>query len=182
MAKVVASFYSLRLLTAPELQGAVQVIYGVTFQDGLGGFMVWNAADTTADNGSTVIRPWSVPLSSPGRWNLWVGIWSGVGFVEGGSGTIRTPTDSTYTLIQSIPYGETINDIRIALTSGTCTVAIQINGVDVTGLNAIAVSSTPQTVSASALNTMVPTDQLTLVISGSSSPVNLSFTIKSTRT
>ncbi len=106
---------------------------------------------------------------------------NGPGFVEGISGTIRAPEDSTYTLIQSIPYGCTINDIRIATDGGTCTVAIQINGVDVTGLAALSVTSTPQTVSASAANVLALTNKLTMVVSATSSATNLSFTIKTTR-
>ncbi len=101
--------------------------------------------------------------------------------IEHIDGMIETPTAKTYTITQSMPYACTVNDIRIATFGGTCTANIKINGTSITGLSSISVTSTPQTVSASAANTMSSGDQLTMVITAPSSAADLAFTIKETR-
>jgi hypothetical protein len=64
---VVASIVALRNLSGPDLQGLAQTQFGATFQDGLGATYIWNASDSTPDNGSTVIAPYVGPAT--GRWN-----------------------------------------------------------------------------------------------------------------
>jgi len=88
----------------------------------------------------------------------------------------------TYTLELYAEYGYTINELKIISTSGTCTAALKINGTNVTGISATSVSSTIATGTASAANTVVVGDKVTLVISSNSSLVNLQATIKYTRT
>ena len=86
-----------------------------------------------------------------------------------GSVYIASPTNAT---IIKIPagVGYTINSIKgVAVDSGTCTLAIKINGVAVTGLGAIAVSSTPQNVTATAANIVADGDLLTYEFSSVSS-------------
>lgn len=93
----------------------------------------------------------------------------------------QTPTNSTIILIPSSVYAFTINELdALATTSGTITVSIQINGVSVTGLDNIAVTSTPQNLLATALNTVGVNDVVTLVLSANSSSSGLRFTIKAT--
>ncbi len=119
---VVLSFIALRLLTAPELTGTALAIYGVTFQDGLGGVFVWNSTDTTADNGSTVIRPWSVPLASAGRWNLWV--------APGGSGggTPVSPGAGVLGVVDSVPLVAAKTVVwELQAVKGTTTYSSRIN-------------------------------------------------------
>lgn len=98
------------------------------------------------------------------------------------SGEIVSPEDETYTPDPSSIENRTIESLYIKTRSGSCTVAIQINGVSITGLSAVAVSATPQEVAATALRTMVVGDALTLVVSSSSAPTKLVFRIKYTRT
>lgn len=77
----------------------------------------------------------------------------------------------------------TINGLYgIRTTSGTATLAIKINGTAVTGLSAVSVTSTPQDVTASALNTVAAGDVVTLEYTAVSSPVDLRGTLKATRT
>ncbi len=106
LSKVVPSFYDLRYVTAPNLAGTLLVMYGLTFQDQLGGMFIWNPSDTSADNASTIIRPYSVPLASPGRWNLQLaqgqlpstqvaGLGQGVRAVGAGGGSV-TSADRGY--------------------------------------------------------------------------------------
>jgi hypothetical protein len=63
----ITNIIALRNLSGPDLMGLVQTQYGSTFQDGLGATYIWNQADTSPDNGSTVIAPYVGPPT--GRWN-----------------------------------------------------------------------------------------------------------------
>jgi hypothetical protein len=91
-------------------------------------------------------------------------------------GFIESPKDKTYPLFQPTE-SYVIQSLRIKTVSGTCTAAIQIGGVSVTGLSAVAVTSTPQLVNATALNTVAIGDRATMVISANSSAVDLEFTM-----
>lgn len=106
---------------------------------------------------------------------------TGVGLVEQEPGFIPAPSDMTYVLDQSASYAYTINTLIIATASGTTTAAIKINGTNVTGISAVSVSSSPATGTATAANSVSIGDQVTLVLSSSSSPTNMGFTMKYTR-
>jgi hypothetical protein len=103
------------------------------------------------------------------------------GFLEQLTGFIETPLSKTYTLDQSASYAYTINTIALATSAGTATVAVQINGSNVTGMSAISVSSTPTTATASAANSVAPGDKVTMVVTSPSSAANMAFTEKYTR-
>lgn len=91
-------------------------------------------------------------------------------------GLIESPKEKIYPLFQPTePYD--IQSLRINTVSGTCTVDIQIGGVSVTGLSSVVVTSTPQLVTATALNSVGVGDRLTMVISSNSSAEDLEFTI-----
>lgn len=92
-------------------------------------------------------------------------------------GFIEVPSNKTYVLMASAEINSTINNIRIGTLSGTCTVAIQINGVSVTGLGAIAVTSTEQTVNATALRTLVVGNRLTMVVTANAASADLEFSL-----
>jgi hypothetical protein len=95
---------------------------------------------------------------------------------------IQGATNKTYPIISKKIYAGTVNGIYgLKTSSGTCTVAIQINGTNVTGLSSINVTSVAQDVAASALNAMVAGDRLTIVITSASAPVDLEGTLKITR-
>lgn len=94
---------------------------------------------------------------------------------------ITAPIALTIPLISYAEYGFTINGVNNLKTdSGTITASIQINGVDVTGLAGLSVSSTPQSPNATAANVVVTGDRLTLVLASPSSPANFEFTLKAT--
>jgi hypothetical protein len=72
--------------------------------------------------------------------------------------------DTVY-LAYDAPYSGTINALTYFTGNGSFTVAVQINGVSVTGLGAVAISSaTPATTNATALNTFSPGARITAVI------------------
>ena len=91
------------------------------------------------------------------------------------------PGDDTITLRLYAHYAFTINELRIKTASGTCTVAVKIDGTDVTGISAVAVSSTEATGTATAANSVSVGQTVTLVISSSSSVANLVGSLKFTR-
>lgn len=96
---------------------------------------------------------------------------------DGGSSIAAT----TYTLELYAQYAYTINQLKIISASGTCTVAVKINGVDVTGISAVAVSSTIATANASAANTVAVGNKITLVTTSNSALTNLQASLKTTR-
>lgn len=97
--------------------------------------------------------------------------------------TLPTGADDTYALTSYAPYPFIINGInQIATTSGTITVAIKINGTNVTGLSALAVTSSPANYTASAANVVAAGDRVTVVTSSTSSALNLELSLAITRT
>jgi len=95
---------------------------------------------------------------------------------------IGTPADGTITLTAKAAFAFTINQIRgLKTSSGTLTLKVQIGGVDVTSLTGLSVTTTPQDVTATGANSVAAGDRITIVISSSSSPANLEFTLKATR-
>lgn len=96
--------------------------------------------------------------------------------------TVAVGNATTY-LMAKAPFSGTINTLLAAqTTSGTITAAIKINGTNVTGLSAVAVTSTPADTNATAANTFAVGDIITLVTSSASTDLGLSFVLKITRT
>jgi hypothetical protein len=91
---------------------------------------------------------------------------------------IEAPTAKTYTLCQYATTGGTIANLIAKLSSGTCTVAVKINGTDVTGLAAVAVTSAESTTAATAANTIAVGDTITAVVSSVSSPADLALVVE----
>ena len=73
--------------------------------------------------------------------------------------------NDTVWLVYDAPYAGTVQSLTYFTANGSFTVAIQINGVSVTGLGAIAVSSaTPATATATAANTFAAGQRITAVV------------------
>jgi hypothetical protein len=98
------------------------------------------------------------------------------------SGQIAAPTNRTYTIDLSAPYGYVINSLVTQTAAGTATVAIQINGTNVTGLSAVAVGTTLATTNATAANTVTAGQKVTMVVSAASGITELSYALRFTRT
>jgi hypothetical protein len=89
---------------------------------------------------------------------------------------------NTYTLRPYAYYPFTINSATIYSGSGTCTAAVQINGVSVTSLSALSItSSSTSPVSATGANTVNKGAKVTLVTSSNSSLTNLQVSLGITR-
>lgn len=97
------------------------------------------------------------------------------------SGLIPTLGDKDYELTINIPEGITITETTTKCASGTATATFKINTTALGG-TANSVSSTEQSQSHSSSNTMSSGDDLVLTISSNSSCVDMSFTIKYTKT
>lgn len=97
------------------------------------------------------------------------------------SGEILPVENRTYVLELSVSEARTLNSLTIQLGSGTCTASVQINAVSVTGLAALSITTALQSFSATALNTVVATDKITLVVSAQVGASDLSFSLKYTK-
>lgn len=97
-----------------------------------------------------------------------------------GSYFSASPANSTIPLFTAT-VATTINEIRgLKTTSGTCTVSIQVDGVNVTGLSGLSVTSTEQNPTASGANSVAIGQDVTLVIASTASAVGLRFTLGAT--
>jgi hypothetical protein len=77
-------------------------------------------------------------------------------------------SDDTVWLAYDAPYAGTVDALTYFTGNGSFTANIQINGVSVTGLSAVAVSSaTPATATATAARTFTAGQRITAVITGS---------------
>ena len=106
---------------------------------------------------------------------------AGTGLIEQISGHIETAEDKTYVLDLKAPYAYTINSLAAKTASGTCTAKLTIEGTDVTGISALAVSSTEDFDDATAANSVSIGDTVALVISSNAAALDLQFTVKITR-
>jgi len=89
---------------------------------------------------------------------------------------------NTYTIELVAQYGYTINSVDIISGAGTGTVSFKKNGVNITGLGAIAVSNVLTTAIASGLNVVTAGQKITMVLTVPVGLNNLQFTMKTTRT
>lgn len=93
--QVSGGIIGLRSLSGPDLAGVTMISHRTTPFDGLGGFYIWNAADTTPDNGTTVIAPYLGPAT--GRWNTLVQASQAGEAVANGQATLIAGTGATVT-------------------------------------------------------------------------------------
>ncbi len=91
-------------------------------------------------------------------------------------GFIEVGANKTYPLFTP-DRSYKILSLRVKSASGTCTWAVQIAGVNVTGLSAVSVSSTDQLVNATGSNTVTTGQRVTVVSTSNSSAVDIEFTL-----
>ncbi len=92
----------------------------------------------------------------------------------------ETPTAKTYVLTTEMPFGMTITKVAAKTASGTCTVQVRINGVNVT-TGSVNATSTEATSTPTAANVVAANDTVDIVVSSVSSAADLSVTISGTR-
>ena len=129
-------------------------------------------AKTITDFGLSLVDDSSAPVA---RQTLGVDVFD-IGFSQ------ASVSDGTVYMTAKASFAFTINQVRgLKTTSGTCTLAVKINGTNVTGMSSLSVTSTTQDATATAANSVAVGDEVTFVFSSSSSPVDLRFTLKCTR-
>ncbi len=151
-------------------------VLGATTFSGAGTSLTGTAASLTAGNVTTNANLTGPVTSSGNATTLITSIpFSAPSTVAVGNATVY--------LVAKSAFAGTINTLLAAqTTSGTITAAIKINGTNVTGLSAVAVTSTPADTNATAANTFAIGDIITLVTSSASTDLGLSFNLKITRT
>jgi hypothetical protein len=97
------------------------------------------------------------------------------------SGLIPLPVDSSYKLIVKAPYAGTITEVTTISASGTCTATFKINTTALGG-TANSVSSTEESQAHASANAFVAGDDIVLTVSANATCVDMSFTIKFTKT
>lgn len=97
-------------------------------------------------------------------------------------GLAFAPVNGTYIIEHVAKYAYTIEEIDIVCDAGSCTVAIAINGTNVTGLGSVSVTTTSNNNNAIALNTVSIGQEVTMVVSAVSGINNLTATLNTTRT
>jgi hypothetical protein len=96
------------------------------------------------------------------------------------TGLIETAGNKTYTICISPSVPLLVNSFTVKLLSGTCTIAVQIAGVTITGLSAIAATNVVQTVAASALNFCTSGAALTFIVSANAAALDLAYALNYT--
>jgi hypothetical protein len=97
------------------------------------------------------------------------------------SGLIQLPVDSSYKLILKAPYAGTITETTTESISGTCTATFKINTTALGG-TANSVSSTEESQTHALDNAFAIGDDIVLTVSTNATCVDMSFTIKFTKT
>jgi hypothetical protein len=97
------------------------------------------------------------------------------------AGFIASPSDKSYKLVVKIPHAGTITEATTISVSGTCTATFKVNSTALGG-TANAVSSAEQSQAHASTNTFAAGDDIVLTVSSNSSCVDMSFSLKYTRT
>jgi hypothetical protein len=145
------------------------VVYDIP-DDGFGA----NAYYCIADHVSNI----AVTPDIDASWVLLVG-----GGADGAAGDpsihalIEAPSNKTYVLVLYANQAGTIDGLVAKTTSGTLTADLRINGVSVTGLSAVAVTSVESNTASAGANTFVVGDTIEVVVSAVSSPVDLQLSV-----
>lgn len=97
------------------------------------------------------------------------------------SGMIESPANQDYKIIVKSPYAGTITETTTISLSGTCTATFKINTAALGG-TANSVSPVEQSKAHASANAFSAGDDIVITVSANSSCVDMSFTIKFTRT
>lgn len=108
---------------------------------------------------------------------------TGVGLVEDISGHIETLANKTYYLRLNSSYAATINSISVDCGSGSADGELQIDGTPVTGCAStnIDFTTTEETETCSAANSVSAGNDITLVVTNNAAATDCRFTVKTTR-
>lgn len=92
-----------------------------------------------------------------------------------------SPINSTISLVPYAQYAFTVNRLNnLVVSTGTLVLSFFLNGVPITGLSNITVTTSPQSPTATAANLANVGDEMTMVISSVSGASNLKFSMLTT--
>lgn len=97
------------------------------------------------------------------------------------SGFIASPSDKSYTIVLKMAHAGTVTETTTKSVSGTCTATFKVNSTALGG-TANSVSSSETSQAHASTNTFSAGDDIVLTVSANSTCVDMSFTIKYTRT
>lgn len=141
-----------------KLIGNIAAAAGITFSSALTSISFASRAAITAS--TTVLQAFG---QLQAQMNLVLPLWGNI--------NAKSPVNDTLSLLQNSPIGFTINSLKgVKLTSGTLTLGFQINGVAVTGLTNLSITTTAQSFTATAAQTVAQGDLVEMVISASTGP------------
>lgn len=129
---------------------------------------------------------WATDLGAA-KWTLLVDVQAIITAAKTGvaadafAGEIEYPSNATYTLDLKAAFAYDIDSIALQSAAGTCSVKLQIDGVDITGLTAISVSTTETEATATANRRVNAGQTLTMIVSSASGLTKLAYTCKTTR-
>lgn len=98
---------------------------------------------------------------------------------------VPSPADGSYTIALKTSTGGTISSINVITSSGSCSVAVRINGANVvwpSSATTVAATTSINEKAAASSNSFGIGAKIELVVSSSSTPENLAVTIAYTRT
>lgn len=94
------------------------------------------------------------------------------------SGHFELPVNKSYFLDQQAPFAYEVQSLTTRTGFGSCTVALKIDGVNVTGISGLASSTTEAAATATAANVMAVGSDLALAVSAVANARDLRFTVK----
>lgn len=101
--------------------------------------------------------------------------------IESISGLIKLPVNQDYRIVERTDFPLTLERFTTKLASGSATVTLKIGSTAVTG-GAINTTSTQASAALTAANVAPADSVIVLTVSSVSSPVDLSFSIRATKT
>jgi len=107
------------------------------------------------------------------------GVWTAVNPLPTVPGLIKgNVTDGTYTIVLKLRRNVTVNSFVGQLATGTCTIAVTIDGVNVGTLSGISQTTAESSTTATSPNSAVIGQALAIVISSAAGATDLSFQIE----
>lgn len=94
---------------------------------------------------------------------------------------IEYPIAKTYVLLLNAGFAFTIGSMEVKTASGSCNVAVQIDGVAVTGMDGVAANSSENSYAATGNNAVAVGQTVAVVVTNPSSPTDLQLVIHAAR-
>ncbi len=152
-----------RVIIASEAAPTVDFMTGLV--TAYGGTTLIVTVDGTGGSGTHT--DWLINLSGS----------QGVSAEKSLHGLIEIPSDKTYTIVQYASVAGTISALVAKLSLGTLTAAVKINGTNVTGLSAVAVTTGESNTAGTAANAVAIGDTIAVAVSASSTPEDFAFSL-----